>query len=1360
MADAIPLWINSGTITRVDNSADTLRVNAIDVGIEGGDPTTLSIGASNTVTAMTIGGGTGLASGIDIDGVNITDAAIDAAAAGTLSVGTATATQVDVGDYTLDLSGGLDLSSAGTMSIGTGTATQLDIGDYSLDLAGNLDLASTGAMTVGGTNATTISIDSSGANLISIGTANASAVQIDDVTVTGLAIDGTGALTLGAANASSVRVDDLTITGAGIDYAGVITIGSTSATDIDIGRVGQTVTMKGDLQVDGAETVTGSATFNGNTDIGDDVSDTLTITASVDAAINFAAAVGSHLTTTSGDLKIVPEGTTIAQGGLGSGLTYTNYTTSSTTLTGTGTSFQSELNVGDAIEVDLDGGTTVDVRTVTAIASDTSLTVGVAFSSDVGPVTHALNTDDNLFEVYNGNADARVTVGKTGGTTFTYGEADGAVLTLANDEDSINAQVFITPDEPPTMSAANGDVAMTTTTGKFYFYGGASWNEAGTSTPTALQGAYDQQGATPVQLLTNDWEVQIDDDAANWVISDEAGTSDYVATNYTNNSLDLGSAAGKEVHFLGNVGTNISFDGTAGRTLTNAEDMTVSATGANSVLTLKADDGAVEINGGTGTTSEYVHITTGDAAHITGGPYAGSITAVTNAGNIEFDASNGTEAKAMWVTNNSITLTHSTGPVSLLTTGGGADIILDATDSANTGDVDIDGVDILLDATDQISLDAAGASNFTVDSDNLTLATTTSGILAVSAVAALDMDGTTVTLDGTNGVSIGGSGAASDFTSTGQNLTIATGTSGDVIVSAAGDFYVNTSDLFVDTSQGNVGINMNTGLDANSALHVTGLDATYSRQIASLTNNEGSAQTCELFVSSNDPDTGSGAGTVAPAGSLCMATTGTAYINTDGTATGWEAVATGDVASTLQEAYDETSGNTIYMTTSKSLEFRTNETGSSESLFLVADSTGANYYFVANSVSDVASIGSGNIDINFGGEAASDLVFEATSAREIRITDQDLTVSCNNSGTLNLYSAGATEVDGNTVAINGVNGIDIGTDADASIDMDASDFALDASGGFSIDGSGAASNVSTTSQNLTLSTITSGTLAVTSVAALDLDGTVTTVDGSTSIGIGTAAAVPVTVGATTLDVNASGDTTIDSSSGVVSINASTGVSDFTSAGSLTLYSQGTSSQMLIRSDATSGNGVEINQAGAGGDIYIHCADNAGSDIEFAAHGSSLYTFNDTADTDLSGFTSSSIIGALNELKAASSDTTTTVTAGEALTKGDLVYLDKTDSSEAKKADSDAAASAVVIGICAADIADAATGEVYLVGDVIVNTNLVAATEGDVVYLHSTAGQVTTTAPASGTVLRMGIVTNAAVSGTATIAIQIGTPVSL
>ncbi|MFA5401795.1 MAG: hypothetical protein WC359_15190, partial [Dehalococcoidia bacterium] len=89
------------------------------------------------------------------------------------------------------------------------------------------------------------------------------------------------------------------------------------------------------------------------------------------------------------------------------------------------------------------------------------------------------------------------------------------------------------------------------------------------------------------------------------------------------------------------------------------------------------------------------------------------------------------------------------------------------------------------------------------------------------------------------------------------------------------------------------------------------------------------------------------------------------------------------------------------------------------------------------------------------------VTIRANHASEFRVTSNNLTLTTVTSGTLAVTSAAVLDLDGVAVT-------------------------LDASGGFSIDGSGAACNVSATSQDLTLSTITAGTLAVSSAALLTL----------------------------------------------------------------------------------------------------------------------------------------------------------------------------------------------------------------------------------------------------------------------------------
>jgi hypothetical protein len=97
----------------------------------------------------------------------------------------------------------------------------------------------------------------------------------------------------------------------------------------------------------------------------------------------------------------------------------------------------------------------------------------------------------------------------------------------------------------------------------------------------------------------------------------------------------------------------------------------------------------------------------------------------------------------------------------------------------NATTIDADATTVNVDATGAISLDAAAASNFTVDDAGLTLETTDGGggggsvtINAAGATSDVDIDaGYDVTIDAVNSVSID-AGAASNFTTTVGKVTI------------------------------------------------------------------------------------------------------------------------------------------------------------------------------------------------------------------------------------------------------------------------------------------------------------------------------------------------------------------------------------------------------------------------------------------------------------------------------------------------------------------------------------------------------------------------------------------------------------
>ena len=103
--------------------------------------------------------------------------------------------------------------------------------------------------------------------------------------------------------------------------------------------------------------------------------------------------------------------------------------------------------------------------------------------------------------------------------------------------------------------------------------------------------------------------------------------------------------------------------------------------------------------------------------------------------------------------------------------------------TAGVGVLDLGGTTAL----NSYALAASGApSSITSTGQNLTVQTATSGNLNLVAAATLDIDAVAVDLTSTGGLTAALSGAPSSITSTSQNLTLATATSGVLKLDAAG----------------------------------------------------------------------------------------------------------------------------------------------------------------------------------------------------------------------------------------------------------------------------------------------------------------------------------------------------------------------------------------------------------------------------------------------------------------------------------------------------------------------------------------------------------------------------------------------
>ena len=129
----------------------------------------------------------------------------------------------------------------------------------------------------------------------------------------------------------------------------------------------------------------------------------------------------------------------------------------------------------------------------------------------------------------------------------------------------------------------------------------------------------------------------------------------------------------------------------------------------------------------------------------------------------------------------------------ITTDSGNGDVIIAGTEElqiTSTGGLNVDTVadfdvttfDVQMTSTNGFSIDGTAASNVSATTGNLTLSTITSGTLIIDAVAALTLDGTGVSIDGTS---------ASNLSTTGANLTLSTITSGTLIVDAVALLDIN-----------------------------------------------------------------------------------------------------------------------------------------------------------------------------------------------------------------------------------------------------------------------------------------------------------------------------------------------------------------------------------------------------------------------------------------------------------------------------------------------------------------------------------------------------------------------------------------
>jgi len=172
---------------------------------------------------------------------------------------------------------------------------------------------------------------------------------------------------------------------------------------------------------------------------------------------------------------------------------------------------------------------------------------------------------------------------KVGATT--QGTFDSNGLTLASgtaiNEFSIDGTL-----------AGNSDNAVPTEQAVKTYVDGAISTES-------LQDAYEQGNTITLDNANGDLTFTIDTAATvhNFIVDD--GTNNYLATDATNGQLELGSGS-VTVGFLGNVDTNIAFDGSARSIINDSADITIQTTTAVSDVILDAyQDVLIQYQSGT-----------------------------------------------------------------------------------------------------------------------------------------------------------------------------------------------------------------------------------------------------------------------------------------------------------------------------------------------------------------------------------------------------------------------------------------------------------------------------------------------------------------------------------------------------------------------------------------------------------------------------------------------------------------------------------------------------------------------------------------------------------------------------------------
>lgn len=281
------------------------------------------------------------------------------------------------------------------------------------------------------------------------------------VTIGPGAVGVSGAATFSAAGTALTVNNNATVSGvltagsvvsASMDYAGVMNIGGTNATAVNIGKTGVTTRIKGDLQVDGAETIVGTSTFQQNATFQGDVQiDGYNFT-NIGSAGNFAWGASSGSFTTSSGAVTLSGNTTVSSG---KSLTLADLTTGIAHVGSGGLITSSAI-----VNADVDAAAAIAYSKLNLSGSivngDVNASAAIAYSK-LNLASSIVNADVN--------ASAAIAYSKLNlsASIVNADIASGAAIAANKLAAGTSGQLLLTNGSTPTWTSMSGDATISNT---------------------------------------------------------------------------------------------------------------------------------------------------------------------------------------------------------------------------------------------------------------------------------------------------------------------------------------------------------------------------------------------------------------------------------------------------------------------------------------------------------------------------------------------------------------------------------------------------------------------------------------------------------------------------------------------------------------------------------------------------------------------------------------------------------------------------------------------------------------------------------------------------------------------------------